>query len=336
MNRTKLMKAVILNKYGSPDYLELIDVDQPDPKDNEVLVKVHATSVNSWDGDIIKGIPFVNRMEFGIRKPKARIMGIDIAGQIEEVGSNVKELQAGDEIFGDISGCGMGAFAEYVCVPENILALKPEGMTFEEAAAVPHTGVLALQGLRDKGHIQEGQKVLINGAGGGSGTFAVQIAKSFGAEVTGLDSGKKLDMLRSIGADHVIDYTQEDFTENGQVYDLILDVVTYRSIFDYKRVLSPKGIYVILGGGSYARVFQGMLLGPLISMTESLSGGKGGKKMGILMHKPNKKDLQYLTELFEAGKLVPVIDKRYRLIEVAEAFRYYGEGLTRGKIVLTV
>ena len=336
MKRTKLMKAVILNKYGSPDYLELIEVDQPDPKDNEVLVKVHATSVNSWDGDIIKGIPFVNRLMFGIRKPKARIMGIDIAGQVEKVGSNVKELQAGDEIFGDISGCGMGAFAEYVCVPENILALKPEGMTFEEAAAIPHTGVLALQGLRDKGHIQEGQKVLINGAGGGSGTFAVQIAKLFGAEVTCVDTSRKFNMLRSIGADHVIDYTQEDFTKKGQVYDLILDVVTYRSISDYKRLLSPKGIYVMLGGGSYARVFQGMLLGPLISMTESLSGGQVGKKMGILRHKPNKKDLQYLTELFEAGKVVPVIDKSYRLSEVAEAFRYFGEGLAQGKVVITV
>jgi NADPH:quinone reductase-like Zn-dependent oxidoreductase len=230
----------------------------------------------------------------------------------------------------------MGAFAEYVCVPENILALKPEGMTFEEAAAVPHTGVLALQGLRDKGHIQKGQKVLINGAGGGSGTFAVQIAKSFGAEVTGLDSRMKLDMLHSIGADHVIDYTEEDFTKKGEVYDLILDVVTYRSIFDYKRVLSPKGNYVMLGGGSYARVFQGMLLGPLISMSERLSDGQAGKKMGILMHKPNKKDLNLITELFEAGKVVPVIDKSYRLSEVAEAFRYYGEGLAQGKIVITM
>ncbi len=330
------MKAVILNKYGSPDYLELIEVQPPDLKDNEVLVKVHATSVNSWDWDIVNGIPFANRLEFGIRKPKARIMGIDIAGQVEKVGSNVKELLAGDEIFGDISGPGMGGFAEYVCVPEDILALKPEGMTFEEAAAIPHTGVLALQGLRDKGHIREGQKVLINGAGGGSGTFAVQIAKLFGAEVTCVDTSRKFNMLRSIGADHVIDYTEEDFTENGQVYDLILDVVTYRSIFDYKRALGPGGIYVMLGGGSYSRVFQSMLLGSLISMTESLYRGKAGRKMGLLMHKPNKKDLQYLTELFEAGKIKPIIDKDYPLSEVAEAFRYFGTGLVRGKIVLTV
>ena len=330
------MKAIILNKYGSPDYLELIEVDKPSPRDDEVLVKVHATSVNSWDKDILEGIPFVNRLEFGLLKPKPKIIGIDIAGQVEKVGSKVKDLQTGDEIFGDISGCGMGAFAEYVCVPENILALKPEVMTFEEAASIPHAGVLALQGLRHKGKIEKGQKVLINGAGGGSGTFAVQIAKSFGAEVTGLDSRSKLDMLRSIGADHVIDYTQEDFTKMGQVYDLILDVVTYRSIFDYKRVLSSRGIYVMLGGGSYSRVFQGMLLGPLISMSESLSGRQEGKKMGIMMHKPNKKDLNFLTELFEAGKVVTVIDKSFPLSEVVEAFRYYGEGLAQGKVVITV
>ena len=330
------MKAVILKKYGSPDHLELIEVDKPVPRDNEVLVRVHAASVNSWDKDIIKGIPFANRMDFGIRKPKARILGIDIAGQVEKVGHKVKELQKGDEIFGDISGCGMGAFAEYVCVPEKILAVKPEAMTYEEAAAIPHTGVLALQGLRDKGHIQEGQKVLINGAGGGSGTFAVQLAKLFGAEVTCVDTSPKFDMLRSIGTDHVIDYTKEDFAGQGLVYDLILDVVTYRSISDYKRVLGPGGIYVMLGGGSYSRVFKNLLQGSLISMKESLFERGAGRKMGLIMHKPNKKDLQYLTELCEAGKLVPVIDKSFRISEVVEAFRYYGEDLAQGKVVITV
>jgi len=323
------MKAVILSNYGSPDYLELIEVDKPIPGNNEVLVKVHAASVNSWDGDILKGIPFVNRLEFGLQKPKPKIMGCDISGRVEKTGSKVRQLKEGDEIFGDISGCGWGAFAEYVCVPEKVLALKPGGMSFEEAAAIPHTGVLALQGLRDKGHIQKGVKVLINGAGGGSGTFAVQIARLFGAEVTGVDSGIKLDLLRSLGADHVIDYTQEDFTENGKLYDLILDVVSYRSIFDHKRALSPKGIYVMLGGGSYNRVFQCMLLGPMISIT-------GSKKMGILMHKPNKKDLNTLSEFYEAGKVVPVIDKQYPLTEVAEAFRYFGQGLARGKVIITV
>jgi len=323
------MKAVVLHKYGSPDYFELTEVEKPSPKDDEVLVKVHAASVNSWDSDLMKGIPFANRVMYGFRKPKIKVIGCDIAGKVEQVGSKIKQLKTGDEIFGDISGCGMGAFTEYACVPEKFLALKPQGMTFEEAAAVPHTGVLALQGLRDKGHIQEGEKVLINGAGGGSGTFSVQIAKSFGAEVTAVDKGMKLDMLRSLGADHVIDYTQEDFTNKGQLYDIILDVVTYRSLFDYKRVLSPGGRYVILGGGSYKRVFQDMWLGPLISMT-------GSKKMGLLMHKPNKEDLNTLTEYYEAGKIVPVIDKRYTLPEVPDAFRYFGEGRVQGKLVITV
>jgi NADPH:quinone reductase-like Zn-dependent oxidoreductase len=330
------MKAVFLKKYGSPDHLEITEVNKPLPRDNEVLVRVHAASLNSWDKDIINGIPFANRMDFGIRKPKARILGIDMAGQVEEVGHKVKELQKGDKIFGDISGCGMGAFAEYVCVPEKILAVKPEAMTYEEAAAIPHTGVLALQGLRDKGHIQKGQKVLINGAGGGSGTFAVQLAKLFGAEVTCVDTSPKFDMLRSIGTDHVIDYTKEDFAGQGLVYDLILDVVTYRSISDYKRVLGPGGIYVMMGGGSYSRVFKNLIQGSLISMKESLFERGAGRKMGLLMHKPNKKDLQYLTELFEAGRLTPVIDKSFRLSEVVEAFHYYGENLACGKVIITV
>jgi NADPH:quinone reductase-like Zn-dependent oxidoreductase len=270
----------------------------------------------------------MNRLVFGVLKPKTKILGCDIAGRVEAVGRNVKQFQPGDEVFGDISGCGWGGFAEYVCASENALALKSAGMTFEQAAAVPQAGLLALQGLRDKGQIQKGQKVLINGAGGGAGTFAVQIAKSYGAEVTGVDSTGKLDMLRSIGADHVIDYTQEDFTKNGQHYDLVLDVVTYRSIFDYKRVLSPKGIYVMLGGGSWARVYQTMFLGPWISMT-------GSKKMGILMHKPNK-GLAFMKELLEAGKVVPVIDKRYPLSKVPEALRYFGKGDAKGKVVITV
>jgi NADPH:quinone reductase-like Zn-dependent oxidoreductase len=322
------MKAIVLNKYGAPDNLEIKEVEKPSPREDEVLVKVHATSVNSWDWDLLKGIPLANRAMFGLLKPKNLILGCDLAGRVEMVGSKVKQLQTGDEVFGDISSSGMGAFAEYVCIPENVLGLKAEGMTFEQAAAMPHTGVLALQGLRDKGHIQRGHKVLINGAGGGSGTFAVQIAKLSGAEVTVVDCSRKFDMLRSICADHFIDYTKEDFTKNGRLYDLILDVVTYRSIFDYRRVLSPNGIYVMLGGGSYNRVFQAMLLGPLISMT--------GKKMGVLIHKPNQKDLNYLTELFEASKIVPVVDRHYPLSEVAEAFRYYGEGLALGKIVITL
>jgi len=245
------------------------------------------------------------------------------------VGRTVKQFQPGDEIWGDLSSCGFGTLAEYVSVPENALRLKPASMTFEEAAAIPTAAVIALQNLRGKRPVQPGQKVLINGAGGGVGTFAVQLAKYFGAEVTGVYSAEKLDMLRSIGADYVIDYTQEDFTKNGQLYDLILDVVVHRSVFDYKRALSPEGICVFVGG-SMTRVFLNILLGLLISMT-------GSKKMGLTMWKPNKKeDLDFLKELFEAGKVLPVIDKRYPLSEVAEAFRYLEEGHAKGKLVITV
>jgi len=321
------MKAIVYTKYGPPDVLQLKEVEKPAPRDDEVLIKVHAASVNSWDWDLLRGTPFLARLG-GLLKPKYKILGADIAGRIEAVGRNAKQFQPGDEVFGDISGCSWGGFAEYVCARENALALKPASMTFEEAAAVPQAAVLALQGLRDKGQIQSGQKVLINGAGGGVGTFAVQIAKSFGAEVTGVDSTGKLDMLRSIGVDQVIDYTGEDFTKNGQLYDLILDVVAYRSIFDYKRALSPKGSYVFVGG-SMAAFFQVVFLGPWISMT-------GSKKMGILMHKPNTSDLDFMKELFEAGKVVPVLDRRYPLSEVPEALRYLGEGHVRGKVVITM
>ncbi|KAF5435453.1 NADPH:quinone reductase [Candidatus Methanophagaceae archaeon] len=321
------MKAIVYTKYGHPDVFQLKEVEKPTPRDNEVLVKVHAASVNDWDWGLLRGTPFMNRLFFGLLKPKNKILGGDIAGRVEAVGRNVKQFQPGDEVFGDLSGCGFGGFAEYVCARENALVLKPASMTFEEAAAVPQAAVLALQGLRDKGQIQPGQKVLINGAGGGAGTFAVQIAKSFGAVVTGVDSTRKLDIMRSIGADHVIDYTMEDFTESGQRYDWILDFAAHHSIFDYKRALSPKGMYVMVGG-STALMFQVLFLGPLISIATS-------KKMGILAHKPNK-GLVYLKELFEAGKVKPVIDKRYPLSEVPEALRYFGEGHARGKVVITV
>jgi len=319
------MKAIVRTKYGSSDVLEFKEVEKPTPNDNEVLVKVHAASLNAADLDHLRGTPMV-RME-GLRKPKYRILGSDIAGRVEVVGRNVKQFKPGDEIFVDLSVCGFGAFAEYACVPEKELSLKSASMKFEEAATLPQAAILALQGLRDKRQIQSGQKVLINGAGGGVGTFAVQIAKLFGAEVTGVDSTEKLDMVRSIGADQVIDYTQEDFTKNGQRYDLILDVVVSRSISDYKRALSPKGILRMVGG-SMTRIFKAMFLGSLISRS---------KKMGIVMWKPNKKeDLSFLEELFEAGKVVPVIDRRYPLSEVAEALRYFEEGHPKGKVVITV
>ena len=320
------MKAIVFTKYGSPDFLELKEVEKPTPKENEVLIKVHASSINDWDWGLLRGKPFANRIMFGLLKPK-KILGCDIAGRVEAIGKNVKQFQPGDDVFGDISGGNWGGFAEYARARENEIALKPVSMTFEEAAAIPQAGALALQSVYDKTQIQSGQKVLINGAGGGAGTFAVQIAKSLGARVTGVDSTRKLNMMRSIGADHVIDYTQEDFTKNGQHYDLIIDNAAHHSIFDYKRALSPKGIYVMLGG-STAVIFQGMFLGPLISMT-------GSKKLGILMLKPNK-DLAFMKELFETGKVKPVIDRRYPLSEVAEALRYFGEGNHKGKVVITL
>jgi len=323
------MKAAILNKYGSPDNFELVELEIPTPKENEVLVKIHASSINSWDKDILKGIPFANRLEYGFKRPKSLIIGRDIAGTVKSAGSKVKHLKIGDEVFGDISGARWGGFAEYVCVPEKVLAIKSKTMTFEQAAALPHTGVLALQGLRNKGHIQKGQKLMINGAGGGSGTFALQLAKLFDAEVTCVDKSSKFDMLRSLGADHLIDYTKEDFAEGGPIYDLILDVLTYRSVRDYMRVLKPGGIYVMLGGGSYSRVFRLFWQGPLLSLF-------GKKKMGLMMHKPNKEDLRYLTELYEAGKITPVIDKCYTLNELAEAFHYYEENLALGKIIISI
>ncbi len=333
------MKAIVHTKYGPPDVLELKEVEKPVPKEDEALVKVHAASINAADLEILRG-NWSARFG-GPLKPRHKILGSDIAGRIEAVGRNVKQFQPGDEVWADLSLLGYGAFAEYVCVPENGLRLKPAGMTFEEAAAVPSAGANALQNLRgvgssspsfllsDKGEIQPGQKVLINGAGGGVGTFAVQIAKSFGAEVTGVDYPNKLDMLRSIGADYVIDYTQEDFTKSGQRYDFILDVVASRSVFDYKRALSPKGIFVMVGG-SGAAILQAFVLGPLISMT-------GSKKLGIVMWKPNnQEDLAILEDLFTAGKVVPVIDKRYPLSEVPEALRYLEGGHARGKVVITV
>ena len=322
------MKAIVYTKYGPPDVLQLKEVEKPAPRDNEALVKVHAASVNAYDLHLLRADVFLVRLAAGLFKPKNTILGADIAGLVEAVGRNAKQFQPGDEVFGDIAACGAGGFAEYVCVPENFLALKSTRMTFEEAAAIPMAAVTALQGLRDKGQIQPGQKVLINGASGGVGTFAVQIAKSFGAEVTAVCSTRNLDMARSLGADKVIDYTREDFSQNGQRYDLILAANGYHSIFKYRRALSPKGIYV-MAGGSMAQIFQALLLGPWISMT-------GSKKMGFLTTKSNQKDLVFMNELLEAGKVKPVIDRRYPLSEVAEALCYLGEGHARGKVVITV
>jgi NADPH:quinone reductase-like Zn-dependent oxidoreductase len=319
------MKAIVYTRYGSPDVLQLKEIEKPTPKDDEVLVEVHAASVNAFDWHMLRAKPFLVRLSgSGLLKPKNKIFGADVAGRVESVGRNAKQFQPGDEVFGTVRG----GFAEYVCARENAFALKPAHISFEEAAAVPMAAVTALQGLRDKGRIQPGQKVLINGASGGVGTFAVQIAKSFGAEVTGVCSTRNLGMARSIGADHVIDYTQEDFTKNGQRYDLILGANGYHSILGYKRALSPNGTYVMTGG-SMAQMFQAMLLGPLISKT-------GSRKMGLTMAKANQKDLVSVAELLKAGKVTPFIERRYPLSQVAEAIRYLEEGHAQGKIVVTL
>jgi len=329
------MKAMVCTKYGPLEVLQLKEVEKPSPGDDEVLVNVHASSVNYNTLGRVSGKPFLARLVgAGLLKPKHQILGNDIAGQVEAVGGNVQQFRPGDEVFGDLAECGLGAFAEYVSVPEDALALKPANLTFAEAAAVPEAAVVALQGLRDKGQIKAGQKVLICGASGGIGTFAVQIAKSFGAEVTGVCGTRNLDMVRSIGADHVIDYTKEDFTKNGRCYDLILATAGYRSIFDYRRALNPSGIYVATGGSmsgpkAMAQIYQALLLGPWISMT-------GKKKLCMLTLRINQKDLVFMKELLEAGKVKPVIDRRFPLAEAAEALRYYGGGHARGKVVITV
>ncbi len=316
------MKAIVYTKFGPPDVLQLKDVEKPIPKGNEILIRVRAASVNAYDWRHLRADPFLIRfMGAGLLKPKHRILGADVAGQVEAVGSNVKQFRPGDEVFGESS---YGGFAEYVCVDENKIVLKPSQLTYEEAAAVPMAALTALQGLRDKGRIQAKQRVLINGASGGVGSFAVQIAKSFETEVTGVCSSTKTDFVLSLGADHVIDYTRDDVTKNGQHYDLIFDVAAYRSISEYKRILSPHGIYV-LAGGSMARIFRLMFR----SMT-------GIKNMGIMVEKINQKDLLYIIELFKAGKVKSFINKRYPLNETAEAMRYLEEGHARGKVVITV
>lgn len=323
------MKAIVFHRYGQPDVLALEEIAKPSPEDDEVLVKVFASCINSWDYELIQGIPFINRLMSGLLKPtKIKTPGCDIAGRIESVGGEVKRFQVGDEVYGDLSSCGWGGFAEYVAVPEKALALKPACLTFEQAAAVPQAALLALQGLQRGGGFQKdgdraGKKVLINGAGGGSGTFAIQIAKAFGAEVTAVDSTEKLAIMRSTGADHVIDYTQEDFTKNEHHYDLIFDNAANRSLSDYKRVLNPGGFHVMVGGKSF-NIFKSMLVSML-----------GSRKYLLLLHKANK-GLNTMKQLFESGKVVPVIDRSYRLNEAVDAMRYFAAGHAKGKVVVTI
>jgi NADPH:quinone reductase-like Zn-dependent oxidoreductase len=316
------MKAMVYTKFGPPEVLQLQEVDRPVPKDNELLIRVRAASVNAYDWRHVSADPFAIRlMGAGFLKPKHKILGADVAGQVEAIGGAVRQFRAGDEVLGD---GGYGGFAEYVCVDENKFVRKPADLTFEEAAAVPMAGLTALQGLRDKGRIRAGQKVLINGASGGVGTFAVQIAKSFGTEVTGVCSTSKMDLVRSIGADRVVDHTREDVTKSEQKYDLIFDTAAHRSISAYKRILTPGGTYV-LAGGSFARILQLMLM----SMT-------GSKNMGFMVARVDQKDLLFILELMKAGKVRSIIDQRYPLSGTAEALRYVQEGRARGKVVICV
>ena len=319
------MKTITFPKYGSPDVLQLVEVEKPTPDENQVLVKICAASANPLDWHRMRGEPFLARMSEGLLKPKKPMLGADIAGRVETVGSKITEFQLGDEVFGSI---GAGGFAEYACAGEKHFVLKPSKLSFEAAAAVSVAALTALQGLRNTGQIQAEQKVLINGASGGVGTFAVQIAKSFGAEVTGVCSTRNLDLVRSIGADHVVDYTQVDFTNTGQQYDLIYCAVGNRSISDYKRALTPKGVCVIAGFTSLRLLFEHMIVGPLTSQA-------GGKRVGLMpTARVDKQDLVMLKDLLEAGKVVPVIDRCYPLSETAEAIRYLEQGHARGKVII--
>ena len=320
------MKAIVRTQYGSPDVLQFAEIATPAPADDEVLIKLCAASVNPLDLFLMKGAPW-DRVIPGRRTPKQKVLGCDIAGRVEAVGKNVQQFQPGDEVFG-VTGFEGNGFAEYVCAIEKKLALKPANLSFEEAAAVPIAASTALQGLRDKGRIQPGHKVLIEGASGGVGTFAVQIAKAFGAEVTAVCSTRNVEIARSIGADHVLDYTQVDFARSGQRYDLILAANAHHSILDYRRALRPDGIYVA-AGGAVLRILQAFLLGPLLSLM-------GRKKIRFFIANINQKDLVFLKGLLEAGKVVPVIDRRYKLREAADALRYLAKGHAQGKVVLTV
>ena len=320
------MKALVYHKYGSADVLKLEDVAMPTPKDDEVLIKIHAVSINGSDREGLIGKPLYARMG-GLRKPSYPILGSDIAGRVEKAGRNVTQFQSGDEVFGEIPGYH-GGFAEYACASETTLALKPASLTFEEAAAIPQGGVIALQGIREKGKVQAGQQVLINGAGGSAGVFAVQLAKLYGAEVTGVDNAGKMDFLRSLGADHVIDYAHQNFTKNGKQYDLILDLIAHRSVFAYRRALKPNGTYFFVGG-SVATLFQILFLGPWIKRTT-------GRNVRILMVPQNNKDLIAITELCTAGKVSPIIDRVYPFDKGPEALRYVGEGRAKGKVVIRV
>jgi NADPH:quinone reductase-like Zn-dependent oxidoreductase len=320
------VKAIVRETYGPPDVLHLEEVPLPTVGDGDVLVRVQAASANAGDWHLLRGTPLPFRLVAGLRKPKFKIIGNDIAGCVEAVGRNVTKFRPGDEVFGELSRCGFGAYAEFAAAPEKALALKPANLSFEEAAAIPTAGCTALQGLR-QGRIERGQRVLINGASGGVGTFAVQIAKTFGTEVTAVCSTRNVDAVRSIGADHVLDYTKDDFAAIGRRYDVILAANGDRSIWDYKRALTADGAYTMTGG-SNRQLVDALLFGPLLSV--------GRQKLGNLLMKPNQADLLFLKELCEAGKVRPIIDRRFPLSEVPAAVRYVEDGRARGKVVITI
>jgi NADPH:quinone reductase-like Zn-dependent oxidoreductase len=325
------MKAAIYQEYGTAEVLQIKEIDQPEPTEKQILIKVHAASINDWDWQLLQGIPFANRMMNGIKRPKKiPVVGSDIAGEVVALGAKTERFKIGDKVFGDLSnmnGHGFGGFAEFVCADEDAVMIKPDQLSYEQAAALPQAGALAIQGLLDKGHLQGGQHVLIDGASGGVGTLAVQIAKHYGAKITGVCSTSKMDMVRELGADHVIDYTQEDFTKNNQTYDLILDVKGFHSMFDCRRSLGPKGRYVVLGGETKS-IMKVMFLGSFISLFSR-------KKMMVLLFKANQ-GLDALSDLCVSNVVTPIIDKTYSLQETAAAMRYYGDGNARGKVVITM
>lgn len=322
------MRAVTYTEYGSPDVLRLAEVAAPTPGDDDVLIRVHAAGVNAGDWHLLRGEPLMVRLMAGLRRPKRPILGADVAGRIEAVGRNVAELRPGDEVFGDLSDSGFGAFAEYVAAPAHTVARKPAGMSFAQAAAVPSAALTALQGLRDEAQLRPGQRVLVNGASGGVGSFAVQIAKALGAEVTGVTSGRNLELVRALGADHVVDYTREDFTRSGMRYDVILDTAAFRPLAEHQRALAPGGAYVLVGG-AFRQMLTVMVLGPWRSR-------RSGQRFRTFVKQPRPHNLAFVRELLEAGRLAPAIDRCYPLGEAAAALRYLGTRRARGKVVMTV
>ncbi|MET0740769.1 MAG: NAD(P)-dependent alcohol dehydrogenase [Candidatus Nanopelagicales bacterium] len=323
------MRAVVYERYGSSDVLEVREVPTPAPTDDQVLVRVHASSINAWDWDAMRGVPYLTRLGTGLRAPRVRILGGDVAGVVEAAGPSVRDIGVGDEVFGDLAGgSGFGGFAEYVAAPARALAPKSPDLTFQQAAAIPQAGLLALQGLRRNGPVSPGHRVLINGGGGGAGTFAIQIAKAFGAEVTAVDAAHKLDTMRAVGADHVVDFEAEDYTVTKQRFDLILDLAAHRSVRHPRRVLKPSGRYVVVGGATGV-ILQTVAYGGWTAIPRR-------RRVGLLLYRLTREDLVAMNELVEAGRVTPLIDRVYPLERAPQAMRYFGDGKALGKVVVSV